>query len=83
MKKQNFQKKLVFRTTTISNVTNLNRIRGGVGGVAVRFTDNPCIISDVETCKTVTQEPIKLTEALYCTHTIGNGQDGNGNPCTY
>jgi hypothetical protein len=81
MKKQNFQKKLVLRTTTISSVSNLSIIRGGV--VAVRFTDNPCIISDVETCKTVTPQPIKLTEALYCTHTIGNGQDGNGNPCTY
>lgn len=84
MKKQNFQKKLVLKTTTISAISNLYAVRGGViaGGVAVKFTENPCIISDVNTCQTVT-EPIKITEALRCTHTIGNGQDGNGNPCAY
>ncbi len=81
MKKQNFQKKLVLRTTTISAVSNLNTIRGGLA-VAVRFTENPCIISDVETCKTV-QEPIEITEALYCTHTIGNGLNPDGTPCRY
>lgn len=81
MKKQNFQKKLVLKTTTISSIANLNSIRGGID-VAVRFTENPCIISDVDTCTTVT-EPIKITNALRCTHTIGNGLDINGNPCTY
>jgi len=81
MKKQNFQKKLVLKTTTISAISNLNTVRGGAVAVA-RFTENPCIISDVDTCKTVT-EPIKLTEELRCTHTIGNGLDINGNPCTY
>ncbi len=80
MKKLNFQRKLSLKTTRISRLSNMNTIFGGM--VAVRFTENPCIISDVNTCQTVT-EPIKITEALYCTHTIGNGQDGNGNPCKY
>lgn len=80
MKKQNFQRKLSLKTTRISQLTNMSSIFGGA--VPVRFTENPCIISDVNTCQTVT-EPIKVTEALYCTHTIGNGQDGNGNPCKY
>jgi hypothetical protein len=80
MKRQHFKTKLLLRTTRISDLSILNKVSGGF--VAVRFTDNPCIISDVNTCKTVT-EPIQITEALYCTHTIGNGQDGNGNPCTF
>ncbi|WP_162819740.1 hypothetical protein [Kordia sp. SMS9] len=80
MKKQNFQKKLALKATKISKLT---AIYGGNVNVnePIRFTRNPCIISDVDTCKTVT-EPIKLTEALYCTHTIGNGQNPDGTPCT-
>ncbi|EDP98473.1 hypothetical protein U8527_20940 [Kordia algicida OT-1] len=79
MKKQNFQKKLAFKTTKISHVSYLNTVRGGA---AARFTENPCIISDVDTCQTVT-EPIKLTEAIRCTHTIGNGQNPDGTPCKF
>ncbi|KAB8151136.1 hypothetical protein EZY14_019860 [Kordia sp. TARA_039_SRF] len=78
MKKQHFQKKLALKATRVSDLTNLY---GGNTQTPVRFTDNPCIISDMETCKTVT-EPIKLTEALRCTHTIGNGQNPDGTPCT-
>lgn len=80
MKKQNFNKKLALKTIQISNLSNLRNILGG--NVAVRFTENPCIISDVNTCQTVT-EPIKLTEAIRCTHTIGNGQNPDGTPCTF
>ncbi len=76
----------MLKTTQISNLSNPNAIFGGniaVGGnIPIRLTENPCIISDMNTCQTVT-EPIKLTEAIRCTHTIGNGQDGNGNPCTF
>ena len=83
MKKQNFKTKLAFKTTTISAVSNLNRIHGGANVVVIRFTENPpCIISDMNTCKTVT-DPIKITEQLRCTHTIGNGLDIDGNPCAY
>ncbi|MEM6685640.1 MAG: hypothetical protein AAF617_07555 [Bacteroidota bacterium] len=88
MKKQNFQKKLTLKSTRISN---LSTIYGGnvaanvpVGGdVPVRFTENPCYITDMNTCQTVKpcQEP--KTQAIRCGHTIGNGQDTNGNPCTY
>lgn len=83
MKKQKFQKKLALKSTRISN---LYMIYGGSVNVnantPVRFTENPCIISDVDTCKTVT-EPVKLTKALYCGHTIGNGQNPDGTPCTF
>ncbi|WP_298417048.1 hypothetical protein [uncultured Kordia sp.] len=80
MRKLNFHKKLSLKTTRISNLSNVNAIFGGTA--AVRFTENPCIISNVNTCQTVT-EPIKLTEALYCTHTIGNGQNPDGTPCKF
>ena len=80
MKKQKFQKRLSLKARKISNLSILNTVSGGI--VAVRFTENPCIISDVNTCQTVT-EPIKITEALYCTHTIGNGQNPDGSPCTF
>ncbi|PTX60004.1 hypothetical protein C8N46_10710 [Kordia periserrulae] len=76
MKKQHFQKKLALKATRVSNLTAING-----GNTPVRFTENPCIISDVETCTTV-QEPVKLTEALRCTHTIGNGLNPDGTPCT-
>ena len=86
MKKQNFHKKLLLKTTRISHLSNLNTIYGGniaVGGNdPVRLTENPCIISDMDTCQTVT-EPIKPTEAIRCTHTIGNGQNPDGTPCTF
>ncbi|WP_046743066.1 hypothetical protein [Kordia zhangzhouensis] len=78
MKKQNLQQKLSLHVTRISQLSNLNLIYGGQD--AVRFTKNSCVISDVETCQT---EPIKITEAIRCTHTLGNGLDINGNPCTY
>jgi hypothetical protein len=71
----------VLKTTTISIVSNLSTIRGGAI-VAAKFTENPCIISDVNTCQTVT-DPIKITAEIRCTILFGNGQDGNGNPCTY
>lgn len=77
MKKQNFQKRLALKSTRISHLTNIYG-----GNTPVRFTENPCIISDVETCKTVT-EPIKLTQAIRCGHTIGNGQNPDGTPCTF
>ena len=78
MKKQNVHQKLSLNATRISQLSNLNKIYGGAD--AVRFTENPCIISDVETCQT---EPVKITEAIRCTHTIGNGLDIDGNPCKY
>ena len=86
MKKQNFNKRLNLKTTQISNLSNLHRIYGGNIAVGannpVQLTENPCIISDMNTCQTVT-EPIKLTEAIRCTHTIGNGQNPDGTPCRF
>ncbi|WP_298519569.1 hypothetical protein [uncultured Kordia sp.] len=75
MKKQNFKKKLSLKTTRISSLSNSNTVYGG--NIPVRFTDNPCIISDVDNCTT------KQTQAIRCGHTIGNGQNPDGTPCTF
>jgi hypothetical protein len=87
MKKQHFQKRLTLKATRISQ---LNGIYGGnnanepVGQNPYEgFTKNPCIISDVNTCITVKPCPVQQTQAIRCGHTIGNGLDINGNPCTY
>lgn len=87
MKKQNFQKKLNLKSTRISN---LSKIYGGNVAAAnadadvhAYFTENPCIISDVDTCKTVKPCPVEVTQAIRCGHTIGNGQNPDGTPCTY
>ena len=75
MKKQRLEKKLFLRTTKISHLSTPEKIIGGR-----TITCNPCIISDVKTCQTV---PVPITDAICCTHTIGNGLDIDGNPCTY
>jgi len=80
MKKQKFEKRLSLKARKISNLSITNTVYGGL--VAVRFTENPCIISDVNTCQTVT-DPVKQTEAIRCGHTIGNGQNPDGTPCKY
>jgi len=72
MKKQKFEKKLCLRVRKISQLSNLETIIGGR-----TLTCNPCIISDVKTC-----QPL-FTEAHRCTHTIGNGQNPDGTPCTF
>jgi hypothetical protein len=86
MKKQSFQKKLVLKSTRISR---LSQIYGGnlnvnanepVDAEPIRFTENPCIISDVDTCKTV--DPCQI-QAIRCGHTIGNGQNPDGTPCKF
>ena len=73
MKKQKFEKKLSLKARKISNLTTQRAIIGGGS-----FACNQCIISDVDTCTS-----IKITRQLRCGHTIGDGQNPDGTPCTY
>ncbi|MFK7747737.1 MAG: hypothetical protein AB8B65_05070 [Kordia sp.] len=77
MKKQKFEKRLSLKARKVSNLTTQQAIIGGGS-----FTCNPCIISDVNTCQ-ITEEPIKITQAIRCGHTIGNGQNPDGTPCNF
>ncbi|MEM6720808.1 MAG: hypothetical protein AAF611_15870 [Bacteroidota bacterium] len=87
MKKQNFHKKLVLKSTRISRISQIYGGNVAVGvnipiSEPIRITENPCIISDVNTCQTVKPCP-KQTQAIRCGHTIGNGQNPDGTPCTF
>ena len=77
MKKQKLERRLSLKTRKISNLSRQQSIVGGA-----TLTCNPCVISDVNTCPTVT-DPIKITQAIRCGHTIGNGQNPDGTPCKF
>jgi len=73
MKKQKFEKRLCLKARKISNLTMQEGIKGGAT-LACGLTDN-CFPSNFKTCGT--------TDYPRCTHTIGNGQNPDGTPCTY
>lgn len=73
MKKQKFEKRLSLTVRKISNLSMQAEIIGGR-----TLTCNFCLITDEKTCQIV-----PLTEAHRCTHTIGNGQNPDGSPCTF
>jgi hypothetical protein len=76
MKKQKFEKKLSLRARKISNFIEQSAI---VGGATMLCVTQPNTLSYIELgCNT-----IAITQAIRCGHTIGNGKNPDGTPCTY
>ncbi len=73
MKKQKFEKRLCLKARKISSLNAQEGIKGGATLICTPTVG--CPPSNFKTCGT--------TDYPRCTHTIGNGQNPDGTPCTF